>query len=217
MATQNALIQRVLALPEAPTIVAKLNKALEEERERRIHFYEHISEQEKSEFINGEIIVHSPITLDHNLINGNLWVIMDAFVTRHDLGLVGIEKLLIKLTRNDYEPDLCFFKQEKAREFAADQKFFPAPDLIVEVLSDGTEKRDRGVKFEDYQAHGVAEYWLVSPQEKFVEQYLLKDGSYTLQAEATNGQIICQAISGLSVPVKAVFDKKKAHWVAACR
>ena len=49
---------------------------------------------------------------------------------------------------------------------------FPPPDLVVEVLSESTEKRDRGVKFEDFAAHGVGEYWMIDADKETLEQYL---------------------------------------------
>lgn len=75
-------------------------------------------------------------------------------------------------------PDVCFWKQEKAEQFTAEQMKLPAPELIVEVLSKGTAKRDRatsvgGVKFTDYAANGIGEYWIVNPGKQTVEQYEL--------------------------------------------
>jgi len=185
-----------------------LNKALEEERKKRIDFYENISEFCKSEFINGELIVHAPVVKEHNEVNGNLYKIIDTYVVDHELGFVGIEKILIRLTRNDYEPDLCFFKKKKADKFEVGQKFFPAPDLVIEVISKGTVKRDRGIKYQDYEKHQVEEYWIVDPQKKIVEQYHLKKGKYELILKSKNGEIKSFAIKGLKMPIQIIFDKK---------
>lgn len=208
MNINNKLIASILELPEAPILVERLNKLLAEEQKKRLHFYEHISEQEKAEFINGEVIVHSPVVKEHNEVNGNLYKIIDTYVVDHDLGFVGIEKILIRLTRNDYEPDLCFFKSAQSAKFTKGQKFFPVPDLVIEVSSKGTEKRDRGIKFDDYQKHHVEEYWIINPQEEFVEQYHLKQGKYELLVKATTGEINSFAIKGLTIPIPVIFDKK---------
>lgn len=54
-----------------------------------------------------------------------------------------------------------------------------APDLVVEILSPSTSKRDISVKFELYQRHGVKEYWLLYPNEKLLQLYrLADDGRY---------------------------------------
>ena len=54
------------------------------------------------------------------------------------------------------------------------------PDLIVEVLSHGTEKKDRGYKKDLYEKCGVKEYWLVDTENRVVEVYLLRDKKYVL-------------------------------------
>jgi len=204
----NKLIDKILELPEAPILVNKLNELLAEEKKKRIDFYENISEIYKSEFINGSVIVHSPVVIEHNEVNGNLYKIVDTYVVDNDLGFVGIEKILIKLTRNDYEPDLCFFKKKKSAKFKAGQKFFPEPDLVIEILSKGTEKRDRGIKYQDYEKHQVQEYWIVNPQEKFIEQYHLKKGKYEMVLKTNTGEIKSFAVKGLKIPIKTIFDKK---------
>lgn len=126
-----------------------------EEQSRRQRFYEEMTEEQKLEFIQGEVIVHSPARKNHLDATGNIYTLLNLFVKQHRLGSVFSEKALIQLTRNDFEPDVCFFKQKKAKQFQEDQLFFPAPDLVVEVLSKSTKKRDRGIKFEDYQLHEV--------------------------------------------------------------
>ncbi len=176
------------------------------EAKKRRYFYDVVTEQQKAEFINGEIIVHSPVKYQHNQASFRLAGLLSAYVQRRDLGSVGHEKLLITLTRNDYEPDICFFRSEKARNFAPDQSKFPAPDLAVEVLSDSTETVDRGIKFEDYAAHGVDEYWIVDPVAETIEQYLLQEGVYRLAVKVKTGTIASTVVTGFEIPVRAVFD-----------
>lgn len=83
---------------------------------------------------------------------------------------------------------------------------FPAPDLVVEVLSPSTEERDRGIKFEDYAAHGVGEYWLIDPDVETIEQYRLSGETYELVMKSRSGEIECAMIDGFTIPVRAVFD-----------
>lgn len=208
--TDKEILEEIMSRATAPDIVKRLNEFLEEERKKREHFYNEITEFEKAEFINGEIIIHSPVKLMHNDASSNLFQLINPFVRKNKLGFVGYEKIMITLSRNDYEPDICYFGNEKAKSFRDDQSLFPAPDFIVEVLSKSTEHNDRGVKFQDYQIHGVAEYWLVSPEGKFVEQYLLDtDGSYQLQIKASEGHISSKALKGFSISIESIFDKEK--------
>ena len=54
------------------------------------------------------------------------------------------------------------------------------PDLVVEILSPSTARKDRNEKYFIYEKYGVKEYWIVSPGDKSVEVYLLKDGKFVL-------------------------------------
>lgn len=211
LSIENELINSILELPNAPLLLEKVTAALDVEKEKRTAFYNEITEQVKAEFINGEIIVHSPVIKLHNDISSNAHRLIDAYVFEKDLGFVGVEKILIQLTRNDYEPDVCFFDKNKAKQFKDNQKFFPAPDLIVEVLSKSTERRDRGIKFKDYEAHGVTEYWMIDPKSKTIEQYILKNKQYELITKSNSGDIFSQAIKGLDFSVAALFSRKENY------
>ena len=61
------------------------------------------------------------------------------------------------------QPDICYFGPPKAATIQPEMLYYPAPDLIVEVLSKSTQKNDREVKFEDYAVHNVSEYWIIDP------------------------------------------------------
>lgn len=133
---------------------------------------------------------------------------MDTYVEKNDLGFVGSEKMLISLTRNDYEPDICFFEKAKSNNFKSDQMQFPAPDLAVEVLSPSTEKFDRETKFQDYAAHGIREYWIIDPENEFIEQYFLQAEEYELLLKAKDGTIESLVLPNFRTQIRAVFDEK---------
>jgi Uma2 family endonuclease len=205
-ATTEEIIQQLVQSPLAAAGHPAVSGDSGNEQARRQRFYDEMSETQKIEFINGEIIVHSPVRLRHSNTSGNLFALLRAYVQKHALGLVGHEKLLITLTRNDYEPDITFFGQAKAQTFTPDQVKFPAPDFVVEVLSDSTESVDRGIKFEDYALHGVAEYWIVDPEQESVEQYILQGEKYELAVKVKSGVIQSLAVEGFEIPVRAIFD-----------
>jgi Uma2 family endonuclease len=200
-------VKELLQSPQLPRHVAQLESVWQAEQARRARFYDEITESQKVEFINGEVVVQSPAKLIHTIASLNLATLLSTYVQKHQLGHVGNEKLLVSLSRNDYEPDICFFGPEKAAEFTPDQMTFLAPDMVVEVLSPSTERIDRGVKFEDYAAHGVAEYWLVDPDQQLVEQYLLPDQRYTLHLKIKDGPLHSTVITGFTIPVKAIFEQ----------
>lgn len=203
-----ALLDRLYESPHFPEYVEELKARLRREARQRRAFYEKITEEDKAEFINGEIVFHSPVNLRHLKAAKRLLILMDTYVGQKALGFVGYEKMLITLSRNDYEPDICFFGRDKADVFTPRQMRFPAPDLVVEVLSASTESRDRGIKFEDYAAHAVGEYWLVDPDTETIEQYQLVERDYELVMKSKSGEIESAVLAGFTIPVRAVFDEE---------
>ncbi len=203
----DTLLEELIHSPQLPQYYHQIGTLLAEEQRRRQEFYQTISESDKAEFINGEIIYHSPVKLRHTEAAGNLLVLLRTFVQLHNLGFVGYEKTMLALSRNDYEPNICFFRRERAAQFSPDQIKFPAPDFVVEVLSPSTEQIDRGIKFEDYAAHGVAEYWIIDPEQRIAEQYILQDERYTLLTKARSGVLASTAVEGFVIPIGALFDQ----------
>lgn len=99
--TAEMTIQQLIHSPEMPSYVQQLQIMLQKEQEKRERFYEEMSEGQKVEFINGEVIVQTPVQLRHNIASQNLLVLLSAYVRKHHLGFVGHEKILVTLTRND--------------------------------------------------------------------------------------------------------------------
>ncbi len=206
----DTLLEPLLQRPDLPQLVAQLTSQLEREKLARDEFLRELTPDMKAEFIGGEMILHSPAKAGHIRVTGRLHTMLNMHVLKHELGEVFFEKALVHLSRNDYEPDVLFYESHKAALIAPDQLLFPAPDFIAEVLSDSTESRDRGVKFEDYAQHGVAEYWLIDSAQRFVEQYQLVGQVYQLFQKLHAGSISSLVVPGFEIPLAALFDDQ-AH------
>jgi Uma2 family endonuclease len=168
--TPAAALEQILQSPAMPRMLTELTRAYIREQAARRRILDEVTEDGKHEFINGEHVVQGPVKLEHTVVSQNIFELLKRYSRRHAPGsFVGIEKIMVHLTRNDYEPDVCWFGPDKAATFSADTMLFPAPDLVVEVLSPSTEKNDRGVKWEDYAAHGLAEYWITDPDSRILE------------------------------------------------
>ncbi len=196
----------LLKSPRLPEFVAALNDRLQTETAARERFYDEMTDGEKVEFIDGEVIRHSPARNQHLTAKMNLARLLSIFVDTHDLGKVRDEKCLCVFPRNDYEPDIVFFCPEKSSIFQPKTMKFPVPDFVVEVLSDSTECRDRGVKFEDYGAHGVREYWIVDAESEIVEQYVIENSAFRLLLKSGSGEIVSRTVAGFQIPIRAIFD-----------
>ncbi|MFT4093412.1 MAG: Uma2 family endonuclease [Niabella sp.] len=202
-------INELKLAPNLPDVVQELQLFLADEQQRREAFLNNLDDNVKAEFIEGKIVLNSPAKRKHYLAVGNLFKLLNIFVEVHNLGEVATEKVLIHLTRNDFEPDIVFFSNEKVQNFDANTMLHPAPDFVVEVLSSSTERTDRGVKFEDYANHHIKEYWIIDPDTEMVEQYLLqKSRKYELHLKSGTGEISATMVSGFSIPVRAIFDKE---------
>jgi len=209
---ESSIEENLLEMPSLPLLLDRLHIRLSDEQRRRVEFRSWLTEKMKAEFINGSIIMHSPAADDHNEATGQLYRIISLHADLHKLGKVRIEKALVGMRRNDYEPDIAFWRKEIADRFEPGMNVYPIPDMIVEVLSPGKEnhKRDTETKFADYAAHRVPEYWIVDPKKKTVEQYLLstqEPDQYELYKKATISDAIeSVALPGFHIPVSAIFD-----------
>jgi Uma2 family endonuclease len=155
------------------------------------------------------VILHSPARNRHLDVTLRVATLLRAYVGIHQLGEVKSEKCLCVFPRNDYEPDVVFFGRDKAATLTAETLKFPVPDLVVEVLSESTEERDRGVKFEDFAANAVGEYWIINADEPYIEQYLLRSGAFELFLKSSSGRLRSEIISGLEFDIEALFDEQK--------
>lgn len=65
------------------------------------------------------------------------------------------------------------------------------------------------MKFKDYAAHGVLEYWIIDPDTGTVEQYNLHKGKYELLLKAKDGMITSLALKDFTIPIRAIFHRKE--------
>lgn len=206
----DSTLQELLESPRLERYAAVIAETLADERVRRQKFSESLQDDEKAEFINGDIVRHPPAQFRHSQAVGRLLVLLSAYVDQHDLGFVGGGHVFVRLTRNDFMPDVSFFK--KSRNVGANpmQEYFPPPDFVAEVLSSSTSGRDRGVKLRDYADHEISEYWIVDPENEAVENYVLREQNgeyfYGSGGRHTGGTLTSVAVPGFTIPVRALFD-----------
>lgn len=139
-----------------------------------------VDEDIRAEWVDGEIILMSPINANHQLILGFLYRLLAHVVETRDLGLLLLAPFLMRLpTRlSGREPDLLFLASEHMDRFRETYIDGPA-DLVVEVVSPDSDERDRVEKLAEYETAGIPEYWLVDPRRREALFYVLgADGRY---------------------------------------
>ena len=131
----------------------------------------------KQEMLDGKIYSMAPPRVNHSLIAGKLHSAFLQFLKGKkchvffDWGYVHFSK------KDKVQPDIMIICKP---DIIKPTGVFGVPDLIVEILSPSTAKRDRGYKKDLYEKHGVDEYWIVDPESSTIEIYLLTDGKYLL-------------------------------------
>ena len=200
------IVDQIIQSPRLPKYVEELSHLLQAERAKREQFYEWLPDDKKAEFINGEVFVHSPVSFRHSNASDNLLTLLRTYVASTTSDTSPTKNSSSASPATITNPTSPSGARDVSKSFLSDQMKFPAPDLVVEVLSPSTEQHDRHVKFEDYAAHGTDEYWIVDPERRAIEQYLLADGQYQLAVKVIDGLIRCRAIPGLQLPAPAAFD-----------
>ncbi len=135
-------------------------------------------EERREELIGGKIIAMSPAATNHNRIADNIHGIFWSYLRGKKCVPFGDGEKVFLTETDHYVPDFMVICD---RDKIKLDGIHGAPDLVVEVLSPGTAKNDRGVKKAVYESSGVPEYWIVDPAGKSIEVYLLEDGYYSLE------------------------------------
>ena len=139
-------------------------------------------EKRPEKLIDGEVVMMALASAGHTYVADNVLMIFKQYLKGKKCIPFG-DGLLVRLTDKDkFAPDVMVIcDRNKIKRTDIDG----APDLVVEVLSFGTVKNDRGHKKNVYESGGVSEYWLVNSTDKSVEVYLLENGKYTLDSVYT--------------------------------
>lgn len=134
-------------------------------------------EEFREELLNGKISMMSSPSVNHNRVAGNIYTIFrnylkgkscEAFSDGVDVYLSNKDRVI---------PDGVIICN---KDIIRMDGIHGAPDLVVEILSPSTAKNDKGYKKDLYEKSGIKEYWIVDPNMRSIEAYLLSDGKYTL-------------------------------------
>ena len=126
------------------------------------------------EMINGKIIMMSPRPAPfHTLVSGKIYSRFENFLKDKPCIAFPDGVAVYFDDKNYFVPD-CMIVCDKKK--IQNDGIHGAPDLVVEVLSQGTARFDRGHKKDVYEASGVKEYWIVDINSKSIEVYLNRDG-----------------------------------------
>jgi Uma2 family endonuclease len=168
--------------------------------------YLRLPDDRRFEIIRGELFEMAGPRPTHQDVAGTLYRLMGNWLDKNPVGKCYISPIDVVLTNDTVvQPDVIFIARKRLG-IVTDRAVEGAPDLVVEVLSEKTRKRDFAVKRRLYAAHGVREYWIADPECERVEIFVLEKGELVKRAEATEGKVASLVVlPRLRIPLAKIF------------
>ena len=160
--------------------------------------YYRLDDDQRYEIIDGNLLLAPAPDTWHQDWTRDLFRIIDRHVTAHRLGKVFFAPVDVVLgAENTVQPDIVFIATANA-DIIQRRAIFGTPDLLVELVSPSSVRRDRYDKKEPYARFGAKEYWRGDPANKTLEVLTLKEGRYELHYCAEEkGELTSLVLAGL--------------------
>ena len=164
-------------------------------------------DENRYELIDGELYMAPAPSWEHQKSTIKLSTLLDNFVSDAGMGEVVASPIDVYLSDEDvFQPDIVFISNERLDIIRSDG-IHGAPDLVIEVLSPGTERIDRTLKSERYAMFDVSEYWLADPITKTIAVLRARDRVFEQVGVFTEEMTVeTPLLPGLQMDVSGVFD-----------
>lgn len=125
------------------------------------------------ELIEGELYVSTAPDLIHQRAVGKIYTAFTKYLEEHPIGEILFGPGVILSDYDGVIPDLVYLSNQRREEIASGERIYGAPNQVIEILSPGTQnrERDRKLKLKLYSKFGVEEYWIVDPRVRAIEIY----------------------------------------------
>lgn len=177
-----------------------------------------MKEEIRAEWVDGEVIVMSPNSVEHVAIFKFLIVVLNTFVEHHDLGEVMGSELFVRFATQKRRrlPDIVFVTSAR-RDLFRKAHFEGPPDMIMEVVSPDSETRDWETKYREYEAAGVREYWVIDPLAEEAALYVLSDSGKYEQVDEREGWLASTAAPGFRLKTSWLWPATRPKAIDALR
>jgi Uma2 family endonuclease len=163
----------------------------------------------RHELIDGEHYVTPSPSTKHQRVSGNFHLLIAAWLEIHPIGQVFYSPYDVVFSEFDVvEPDLLYLSNERAAEVLTPLHAKGVPELVVEIASEGTRKRDETIKRRLYEGSGVSEYWVVDPELDVVRVYRRAAEGFGRAVELSReaGDVLTTPLlPGLDMPLARIF------------
>ncbi|MDF7816523.1 Uma2 family endonuclease [Runella sp. MFBS21] len=168
--------------------------------------------EEQVELIKGKIYLMSPAPKTaHQWVSGQLSYLIRKYLENSPCSIfeapfdvrlpIGNEKNPAKIY-TVVQPDICVICDETKLD---EDGCLGPPDLIVEITSRSTFKKDFNDKFNWYEKAGVREYWIAIPSEKTIQVYYLHEEQYQLGGIYDQSPAQSVIFEGFEAPLEKIF------------
>lgn len=160
------------------------------------------------ELIGGELFVSRAPGVRHQRVLHNLQTEFELYIRQNPIGILVPGTGAVFSESDAVIPDLVFVLNERWEDVTTGPRITGAPDIVIEIISPGTESRRRDllVKRQLYAKYGVAEYWVIDPENRSVDIYRLL--GQTLERIATlmdEEQITSPMLPSFQLEIPAIF------------
>jgi len=163
---------------------------------------------QRHEILDGEHYVTASPFLRHQALVRRFTVALAPFIETNRLGEIFPAPTDVVLSRHDVvQPDLVFVSTAR-RHILTERNVQGAPDLVIEILSESTRRRDEGIKLAIYERFEVGECWLADPLRKTLRVYRYVEGRFRLAADLSTeaGDIlVTPLLPGLEIRLAEIF------------
>ena len=163
----------------------------------------------RHELIDGEHYVTPSPNTKHQRILGHLHLMIGSWLEHQPIGQVFLSPFDMVFTQFDVvEPDLLYMSNERAAEILTDLNVQGVPELVIEIASPSTRRRDGSLKRTLYERTGVSEYWIVEPKGDKVRVYRREGVSFAAPIDLTReaGDVLTTPLlPGLDLPLARMF------------
>jgi Uma2 family endonuclease len=150
----------------------------------------------RAEYLNGEVIMHSPAGTVHEKSIHWLSALLEFFSDRDGLGeLFGSNTQIRLFTGKRRLADLAFVAKDRL-DIVHPTFIDGAPDLVIEFVSEESTVRDWREKFWEYEAAGVKEYWVIDQRLRRMDLYILGDDQKYVAAQEQDGKFFSRVLPG---------------------
>jgi Uma2 family endonuclease len=162
-------------------------------------------EGDRQELIDGELVVTPVPLIKHQIVSMNVISALDRFVRDGGLGRVLHAPTGVRFTPDNLLiPDIVFVAQNRLH-IIGPKTIDAAPDLVVEILSPGTRRRDLDTKRALYAHFGVQEYWIVEPDARTLSALTLASDKFAPIPAGECGAISSRVLPGLRLALNDAF------------